>query len=642
MIASRKQMERIASATVRFAGDSGDGMQLAGMRFTDASAIFGNDVATLPDYPAEIRAPVGTVAGVSGFQINFASTDIRTPGDQVDALIAMNPAAFRANIGDVRSGGIVIVNDSTFNKVNLRKAGYPEGYNPIHDEKLTTRYHITPVPITRLNEEALKDSGMGAKDIARSRNMYALGLIYWLFDRSLEPTIDFLNTFFGKKKKLPQVAEANIKVLKAGWHFGETAELFVHRYQVAKADIPPGMYRRITGNEATAIGLVTAGKLCNKNIIYCTYPITPASDILHYLATMKHYGVKTVQAEDEIAAACGAIGASFAGQLGVTGTSGPGLCLKSEAINLAIMTELPMVIVNVQRGGPSTGLPTKTEQSDLLQAMFGRNGDSPLVVIAAQSPSDCFDMAIEAVRIATTHMVPVILMSDGYIANGAEPWRIPDPNKLKKIEIHHPQARPQTNEAPPYHPYERDDRLVRPWAIPGTEGLEHRLGGLEKENVTGNVSYSTENHQLMTDLRRRKVEKVADDIPLLKTEGPDHGDLLVLGWGGTYGAITTAAINMRAKGLSVSAAHLRYLNPMPKNLGDLIGQFKKVLIPELNTGQLRLLIRARFLVDAKGLNKVAGQPFLVNEIEQAIQAMLENKFTADTATPRKHLVELNA
>jgi 2-oxoglutarate ferredoxin oxidoreductase subunit alpha len=473
--------------------------------------------------------------------------------------------------------------------------------------------------------------------------MYALGLIYWLFDREMQPTIDFLNDFFGKKKKLPQIAEANIKVLQAGWNFGETAELFVHRYQVAKADdIPPGKYRRITGNEATAIGLVTASKLCGKDVVYCSYPITPASDVLHYLATMKHYGVKTVQAEDEIAAACGAIGASFAGQLGVTGTSGPGLCLKSEAINLAIITELPMVIVNVQRGGPSTGLPTKTEQSDLLQAVFGRNGDSPLVVIAPQSPSDCFDIAIEAIRLATTHMVPVILLSDGYIANGAEPWRIPDPSTLQKFEIHHPAGFSRAKEDPAFHPYERDEHLVRPWAIPGTEGLEHRIGGLEKENVTGAVAYGPENHQLMTDLRQQKVERVANDIPLLKTEGPDTGDLLVLGWGGTYGAITTAAINLRAKGMSVSSAHLRYLNPMPKNLGDVLKGFKKVLIPELNTGQLSFLIRSKYLVDAKGLNKVAGQPFLVDEIEQAITMMLEDKFTATTATPRKHVVEMNA
>lgn len=642
MIASSKQVERIPSATVRFAGDSGDGMQLAGMRFTDASAIFGNDVATLPDFPAEIRAPVGTVAGVSGFQINFASSDIRTPGDQVDALIAMNPAAFRANIADVRSGGIVIVNETEFDKINLRKAGYEEAYNPIHDEVLTARYRIVPVPITRLNEEVLKDTGMGAKDVGRSRNMYALGLIYWLFDREMQPTVDFLNDFFGKKKKLPQVAEANIKVLQAGWNFGETAELFVHRYQVARADdIPPGKYRRITGNEATAIGLVTASKLCGKDVVYCSYPITPASDVLHYLASMKQYGVKTVQAEDEIAAACGAIGASFAGQLGITGTSGPGLCLKSEAINLAIMTELPMVIVNVQRGGPSTGLPTKTEQSDLLQALFGRNGDSPLVVLAPQSPSDCFDMAIQAVKIAVTHMVPVILLSDGYIANGAEPWRIPDPGKLETFEIHHPAGHPRGKDDPAFRPYERDERLVRPWAIPGTEGLEHRIGGLEKENGSGTVAYGDENHQIMTDLRKRKVERVADDIPLLETEGPDGGDLLLLGWGGTYGAITTAANNMRAKGHKVSAAHLRYLNPMPKNLGDVLRKFKQVLIPELNTGQLSLLIRATYLIDAKGLNKVAGKPFLVNEIEQAIAMMLDGKFTAQSATPRQHVVEMN-
>jgi 2-oxoglutarate/2-oxoacid ferredoxin oxidoreductase subunit alpha len=618
-----KQLDRLEHAVVRFAGDSGDGMQLAGTQFTDTSAIFGNDIATLPDYPAEIRAPAGTVAGVSGFQINFASTDIYTPGDEVDALIAMNPAAFKAHIEDVRQGGIVIVNETEFEKINLRKAGYPEDYNPIEDEKFTQKYKIYKVPITRLNEEALADSGMGAKAIGRCKNMFALGVVFWLYDRPLTVTENYLNDYFGKKKKLPEVADANVKALRAGYYFGETAELFPAHYRVDRARVAPGKYRKVIGNEAVALGLVAGAKLAGKTLIYCSYPITPASDILHTLAAMRNYGVKTFQAEDEIAAICAAIGASFAGQLGATGTSGPGLALKSEALNLAIMTELPLVIVNVQRGGPSTGLPTKTEQSDLLQAMFGRNGDAPAVVIAPQSPADCFDMGIEACRLAMQHMVPVIILSDGYLGNGAEPWRVPDVASFKKIPIQHP------TDPAKFEVYGRDDKLARPWAVPGTPGLEHRIGGLEKENISGNVSYDPENHQLMTDLRRKKVAKIADDIPELKTNGPATGDLLLLGWGGTYGSIFTATNRARAKGHKVSSTHLRYLNPMPRNLGQVLGGFKKVLIPELNTGQLRLLIRGNFLVDARGLNKVQGKPFLVEEIEEAIDLMQSGKWPAD-------------
>ncbi len=632
MTAVQKQTQRVNAATVRFAGDSGDGMQIAGMQFTDASAVFGNDIATLPDYPAEIRAPAGTVAGVSGFQINFASSDIHTPGDTVDALIAMNPAAFKANIGDVRSGGTVIVNESEFNKVNLRKAGYDEGYNPINDEVLTGQYNIFAVPITRMTEETLADTGMSAKDIGRCKNMYALGLVYWVFDRPLEPTVRFLHNFFGEKKNLPQIAEANETVLKAGYHFGETAEIFVHRYQVAKADIAPGKYRRVTGNEATALGLITASKLASKDLIYCSYPITPASDILHNLAAMKQYGVKTVQAEDEIAAVCAAIGASFAGQFAVTGTSGPGLCLKSEAIGLAVMTELPMVIINVQRGGPSTGLPTKVEQSDLLQALFGRNGDSPLIVLAPQSPADCFDIAIEAARLTLGAMTPVIILSDGYIANGAEPWRIPDAAALDAIDVNHPAPRDPADDGdgnPTFLPYDRDENLARPWAHPGIKGLQHRIGGLEKANLTGNVCYTPENHQAMTDLRHDKVARIADRIPPIEVQGDASGDVLVLGWGGTFGAITTAVEQVRDKGLRVSAAHLRHLNPMPKNLGDILANFNKILIPELNTGQLRMLVRDKFLVDAKGLNKVQGQPFLVNEIVQAIELIESGNWPDD-------------
>ena len=628
-----KPLEEIPSAVVRFAGDSGDGMQLAGTQFTDTSAVAGNDVATLPDYPAEIRAPAGTVAGVSGFQINFAASDIHTPGDTVNALIAMNPAAFKAHLDDVEAGGIVVANDSEFNKVNLRKAGYPEGYNPLDDEELCNEYKVYRVPITRLNAESLAETGMGAKDVGRCKNMFALGLIYWLFDRPIDTTVKYLEGYFGKKKKLPHVAEANVKALKAGFYFGETAEMFPVRYQVARAPITPGKYRKLTGNEAMVMGLVTAASLADKKVIYCSYPITPASDILHYLASMRHFGVKTFQAEDEIAAVCAAIGASFAGQIGVTGTSGPGLALKAEAVGLAVMTELPLIVVNVQRGGPSTGLPTKTEQSDLLQAMYGRNGDCPAVVLAPRSPADCFDVAIEAVQISLRHMVPVIILSDGYIANGAEPWRVPDEGSFEKIRVEH------ATEAEGFQPYARDEKLARPWAIPGTPGLEHRIGGLEKQDVTGNVSYDPDNHQQMTNLRRAKVQKVADCIAPIEPHGDASGELLVVGWGGTYGTIVTAVDRARAAGRSVSAIHLRHLNPLPKNLGEVLGRFKKVLVPELNTGQLRMLLRSEFLVDARGLNKVQGKPFLVEEVEQAIGLMMDGSWgDRDALMPRHHKV----
>lgn len=628
------RVKDVDSAVIRFAGDSGDGMQLAGTQFTDTSAIFGNDVATLPDFPAEIRAPAGTVAGVSGFQINFASTDIHTPGDQVNALIAMNPAALKAHLADVAPGGIVVINETEFTKINLRKAGYPEGSNPLDDPELQRSFRLHKVPITRLNAEALEGTGLTAKDIDRCKNMFALGLIYWLYDRPLDTTIAYLNDYFGAKKNLPAVAAANIQALKAGYYFGETAEIFPVRYHVARAPVAPGLYRKVTGNDALSMGLVTAAELAGKQLIYCTYPITPASDILHNLASWRNYGVKTFQAEDEIAAVCAAIGVSFAGQLGVTGTSGPGLALKSEAIGLAVMTELPLIVVDVQRGGPSTGLPTKTEQSDLLQAMFGRNGDCPVVVLAPRSPADCFDIAIEAVRLAIRHMTPVLILSDGYLANGAEPWRIPDPKSFAPIPVPHP-SDPAT-----FRIYGRDANLARPWAIPGTPGLEHRVGGLEKQHLSGNVSYDPENHQRMTELRAAKVAKVAEDLPPLATLGPDRGDLLVLGWGGTYGTITTAVQRAQAKGLNVSSAHLRYLNPLPANLGDLLKRFRKVLIPELNTGQLRLLIRGKYLVDARGINKVHGQPFLVDELEQAIDLMLSGRWgDVESLAPHQHRVD---
>lgn len=638
---SEKEVQNVRSATVRFAGDSGDGMQLAGMRFTDTSAVIGNDVATFPDFPAEIRAPAGTVAGVSGFQVNFAATDIYTPGDEVDALIAMNPAALKANLPDVRHGGVVVVNEDEFNKVNLRKAGYAEDYNPLDDEKINNDYKVYRVPVTRLTEDALKESGLGSKDVGRCKNMYALGVAYYLYDRPLETTVNFLNDFFGKKKNMPQVAEANIKVLKAGFHFGETAEMFPVRYHVDKAPIEPGTYRRITGNEALAMGLVAAAAKSGKQLIYCTYPITPASDILHYLAAMRHFGVKTFQAEDEIAGICSAIGVSYAGQLGVTGTSGPGLALKSEALGLAVITELPLVVVNVQRGGPSTGLPTKTEQSDLLQAMYGRNGDSPVVVLAARSPSDCFYMAIEAVRLAFDSMIPVVLLSDGYIANGAEPWKLPDPDSIRSIPVRHADQS-DLNADGVFQPYRRDEKLARPWAAPGTPNLQHRVGGLEKMNVVGSVCYDGENHQLMTNIRAEKINRIAKRIPKLTVDGEASGDLLVLGWGGTYGAITTAVRRAQAKGLKVSAAHLQYLNPFPSNLGDVLKSFGRVLIPELNTGQLRMLIRGKFLVDARGLNKIQGQPFLVEEIEETIDLMLADRFgEREAIQPHHHHVSLD-
>jgi 2-oxoglutarate ferredoxin oxidoreductase subunit alpha len=612
-------LERITSATIRFAGDSGDGMQLAGMRFTDASAMLGNDVATAPDYPAEIRAPAGSLAGVSGFQVNFASTDIHTTGDELDALIAMNPAALKANLKDVRPGGLVIVNETDFTPNNLRKAEYEDGYSPLDDDALTQPYRFFKIPITRLTKETLVDSDLGAKEVVRCRNMYALGLICWLYNRPLTTIIDYLEDYFGIQKGLPAIAEANVAVLTAGYHFGDIANLLVHRYQVEKADLTPGHYRRVSGNEAVALGLVAASKLAGKTLVYCSYPITPASDILHHLAGMQNYGVKTVQAEDEISAVCAAIGASYAGQIGCTGTSGPGLSLKSEALGLAVMTELPLVVIDVQRGGPSTGLPTKNEQSDLLQAMFGRNGDSPMVIMAASSPADCFDTVLEATRIALQHMVPVLVLSDNYIANGAEPWRLPAVEDLKPIEIHHPAA---LTDGETFEPFTRDENLVRPWALLGTPGLEHRIGGLEKEDISGNISYSAENHGRMTKLRRRKVERLAHIIPPLKVEGDAQGDLLVLGWGSTHGAITSAVTTARAAGKRVSSVHLRHINPFAANLAEILASFDKILIPEMNCGQLLMLIRSRYLVDARGLTKVRGQNFLIHEIEDAITGML--------------------
>jgi len=612
-----KPVVALPSVTVRFAGDSGDGMQLAGTQFTDTSALVGNDISTLPDFPAEIRAPAGTLAGVSGYQVHFSSTDIFTPGDNVDALVAMNPAALKTNLRAVKDGGIVIVNEDSFGPNDLKKAGY--AVSPLEDNSLK-KYRLIKVPINKLNSEATKSSGLGAKDQDRCKNMFALGLVYWLYGRPLEATIEHINAKFAAKK--PAVAQANVETLKAGFHFGETTELFHQQYQVPKAKLPKGKYRKIMGNEATALGMIAAAKLASKQLIYCSYPITPASDILHALSAQKNFNVITFQAEDEIAAMGAAIGASFGGALGCTGTSGPGVALKSEAIGLAVMTELPCVIIDVQRGGPSTGLPTKTEQSDLLQVMFGRNGECPVPVIAAASPSDCFDAIIEAFAIATKYMTPVFFLSDGYIANGAEPWLIPDVEKLPKIEIKHPTEK---NDERGFMPYKRDENKVRPWAIPGTPGLEHRIGGIEKQDVTGNVNYEPLNHEHMVRTRAAKIAGIKPLGPDLLWTGPESGDVLILGWGSTFGAIKAATLELQNQDLLVSACHIRYLNPMPERLGEIFKRFKHVLIPEMNLGQLRTLIRAKFLIDAKGLNKVKGQPFMVQEIVDGVKAILTGK-----------------
>jgi 2-oxoglutarate ferredoxin oxidoreductase subunit alpha len=623
-------VQELDSVTIRFCGDSGDGMQLAGTQFTNASAILGNDVSTLPDFPAEIRAPAGTLAGVSGFQVHFSSQDIYTPGDKLDCLVAMNPAALKTNLRDLQSGGILVVNTDAFTNQDLQKAGYKA--NPLEDGSLAG-YRLIRVPITTLNREAVASARLSTRDADRCRNLFALGLVYWLYERSLDPTLNWLKSKFGKK---PDVYKANTSTLKAGYNYGETTELLPVHYRVPKAKLPAGTYRKITGNEAVAYGLVAATHLAGKELVYASYPITPASDILHALSEMKRFGVKAVQAEDEIAAMGMAIGASFGGAVGVTGTSGPGVCLKSEAIGLAVMTELPVVIVDVQRGGPSTGLPTKTEQADLLQAMFGRNGECPAAIVAPASPADCFDMAFEAVRIATRFMTPVFVLSDGYLANGAEPWRLPDVAKLPRLQITHPAGMavngngngnghaPEASAASNglFMPYKRDERLVRPWAIPGTPGLEHRIGGIEKDDVTGNVSYDPANHEHMVKTRAQKIANIAQEIPELSVTGPEDGDLLVIGWGGTYGSILTAVQRSQRKGLRVAHAHLRYLNPMPRNTAAVLRRYRKVLVPELNAGQLLMLLRAKYLVDAVGLNKVQGRPFLVSEIEAKIAEML--------------------
>ena len=613
--ADSKKIEQIETVVIRFCGDSGDGMQLVGSQMTNVSATFGNDVSTLPDYPAEIRAPAGSLAGVSGFQLSFSDHDIFTPGDEVDTLVAMNPAAFRMNLSDLKRGGTLIVNEDAFDKANVAKAGYR--VNPLDDESSLSSYRLHKVPMTRLTRDAVEGLGLSPREADRCRNFFALGLVFWLYDRDPKPTEDWVRDKF---KKSPQIVEANLRALKAGTSYGIATETFTVHYRVAPAKLAPGRYRKITGNEATAFGLATAAKLANKTLFFGGYPITPASDILHVLSTMKRFGVKTFQAEDEIAAMSSVVGAAFAGNLAVTATSGPGICLKGEAMGLGLMTELPMVIVDVQRGGPSTGLPTKTEQSDLLLVMFGRNGDSLLPVLAAASPADCFQMAQEAMRIAVEFMVPVILLSDGYIANGAEPWRIPEMSELKPIVVKHATEPNQDGE---FLPYLRDEKLARAWAVPGTPGLEHRVGGLEKSDGTGNVDYSPTNHHYMVNLRSKKVADIANYIPEQDYVGVDSGKLLVLSWGGTYGAVRTAVHECLKQGKSVAHAHLRYLNPFPRNLGELISRYERVLIPELNTGQLRFMIRARFLANAVGLNKIQGKPFLVSEVIESIDSLLE-------------------
>lgn len=614
---ARLPRETLDSVVIRFAGDSGDGMQLTGTQFTTATAIAGNDLATFPDFPAEIRAPAGTTYGVSGFQIHFASHDIRTPGDAPDVLVAMNPAALKVNLGTLKRGGLLILNSDAFTSNNMSKAGYDS--DPRDDGSLDP-FRVLALDITKMTLAAVKESGLGAKDAARCKNMWTLGLMYWLYDRDRAPTVDWLQKKF---KKRPELASANIAALNAGHIYGESAEMpsGIGTYQVPSADLEAGEYRNVSGNEATAWGLIGGAKLAGLEIVYGSYPITPASTLLHNLAKLKHFGVTTFQAEDEIAAVSAAIGASFAGSLGITGTSGPGVALKSEAIGLAIATELPLIVVDVQRGGPSTGLPTKTEQSDLYQAVWGRNSDAPLAVLAAATPGDCFFMAIEAVRIATKYMTPVILLTDGYLANGAEPWKIPDFSTFEPFPVRFQQVTED------FQPFQRDEHtLGRAWAIPGTAGLEHRIGGLEKDRTTGHISYDAGNHEAMTKLRAQKISGIADDIPAASVDqGNDRGDVLVVGWGSTYGAISQAVRAARSANHDVSHIHLRHLWPLPRRLGEYMKQFKRVLVPELNNGQLARLLQSEYLTKVESLPKVAGQPFQIAELVDAIEAALRGE-----------------
>jgi len=608
----------LQDVVIKFAGDSGDGMQLTGQQFTNNTALLGIDLATFPDFPAEIRAPLGTLPGVSGFQIHFSSNRVYTPGDICDVLVAMNAAALKVNLKGLKKGGKIIANIEGFDTKNLRLAAYPDGVNPLEDGSLDG-YDLTKVDVTKLTREALKAyTELGNKERDRAKNMFVLGMIYWLYNRDLDTTIEYLKDKFKKKES---ILNSNIDVLKAGYFYGETAELFNSRYKVEKAKMDPGTYRSIMGNQALSMGLIAAAQKSGLQLFLGSYPITPATDILHELSKYKNFNVKTFQAEDEIAGISAAIGASYGGSIGLTTTSGPGMALKTEAMGLAMMLEIPLVIVNIQRGGPSTGLPTKTEQSDLMQAYYGRNGEAPIPIIATSTPSDCFDLAFEAVRIALQHMTPVILLSDGYIANGAEPWKFPSAADLPTIEVKFKKALDEGEEK--FLPYKRDEKGARPWAIPGTPGLEHRIGGLEKQAETGNVSYDSENHEFMVKAREAKVEKIADYIPLQTIDsGAEKGKVLILGWGSTYGTIKSAALHLQSQGKQVSHAHIKYMRPFPKNLGDILKNFETVVIPEINNGQLIKIIRDKYFVDAKGYNKIMGVPITKQELVTAVEQYL--------------------
>lgn len=618
---AEKHKEKKESIVIKFAGDSGDGMQLTGNQFTSNSALVGNDIATFPDFPAEIRAPQGTLAGVSGFQLHFGSKEVNTPGDHYDVLVAMNAAALRTNLGYLERGGILIVNTSGFEKKNLRLAGYEE--NPLENDTLAD-YRLIRIDVTKMTRECLKDYDLGTKEKDRCKNMFVLGFLLWMYNRTPDSTENFLQNKFNKK---PQLADANIAVLKAGYNFGDTTETFTTRYDVPSADLPPGKYRGVMGNQATALGMIAASRKSNLSLFLGSYPITPASDILHQLARYKNFGVRTFQAEDEIASITAAMGASFGGSLGVSTTSGPGMALKAEGIGLAVTMELPLLICNIQRAGPSTGMPTKTEQADLMQALHGRNGESPLPVIAARSPSDCFHTVFEACRIAVQHMTPVIFLSDGYIANGSEPWRYPSSADLPEIEVNFATERNNGDDTP-FQPYQRNEDLVRHWAIPGSKGLEHRLGGLEKEELTGNVSYDPENHERMVHIREEKIQRIADTLPEQKIiNGAEEGDVLFLGWGSTYGSIKSAVKELNSEGLTAGHVHLRYLKPLQKGLDEILHRFNNIIIPEMNNGQLVRIIRDKYLVDAQAYNKVQGVPITKKELkEKANELVGKNDF----------------
>ena len=613
---SRKQ-EVLQDVVIKFAGDSGDGMQLTGSQFTNNTAMMGIDLATFPDFPAEIRAPQGTLPGVSGFQLRFSSDNIFTPGDMVDVLVAMNAAALKVNLTSLKKGGKIIANTDGFDSKNLRLANYPEGENPLENGSLEN-YVVIKMDVTKMTRESLKDVTLGMKEKDRAKNMFVLGFLYWMYNRDMDNTINFLKEKFGKK---PDILDSNIKVLQAGYNFGDTTETFTTTYTVEKAKMEPGIYRSIMGNQAVAMGLIAAAQKSGLQLFLGSYPITPASDILHDLSKYKNFGVKTFQAEDEIAAISSAIGASYGGALGVTTSSGPGIALKGEAIGLAVMLEIPLIVINIQRGGPSTGLPTKTEQSDLMQAYYGRNGECPMPIVSASTPADAFDAVYEAVRISLQHMIPVMFLSDGYIANGAEPWKFPQSKDLAEIKVSFKKSIDEGDDI--YKPYKRDEKLTRPWAIPGTPGLEHRIGGLEKQDITGNVNYEPANHQHMVKLRQEKVDKIADYIPEQKLDsGAEKGKILVLGWGSTYGAIKSAVAEMQARGYAISHAHLRYIRPFPKNLGTILKNFETVLIPEINNGQLIKIIRDTYFIDAKGYNKIMGVPITKTELVLKLEEMM--------------------